>query len=63
MIARTSSLAMNNAISTRLANAQLQYNNLQNQIMTGLKITKASDDPASASKIIIAKKQLSEYTM
>lgn len=63
MLARTSSLAMNNSISTRLLGAQTKYNDLQNQILSGYKIQKASDDPASASKIAIAKKQLNEYTM
>ena len=63
MITRTSSLSMNNAISGRLMKSQMQYNELQNQILSGLKITKASTDPASASKIAVAKRQLSEYTM
>ena len=63
MVARTSTMAMNNRISSQLLTSQLKYNNAQNQILTGKKITKASDDPAASSKIAITKKQLNEYNM
>ena len=63
MIARTSTLSMNKLVTNQLLSVQNKYNTLQQQILTNTKVSKASDDPAAASKIALTKSQLNEYTM
>ena len=58
-ISRVSTYQVNKSFSTQLNNTQSKFNQLTEQISSGVKINSTTDDPVAARSIIKANKELS----
>lgn len=59
-ISRVSTYQLNKAFSNQLGNTQSKFNQLAQQIATGVKVSSVSDDPIAAGGIIKANKELGD---